>query len=681
MSQVLDIEHCDLDVRSNNRNHHTELYAEERLIVRRGQPFNIILHLTAGTEEFKLGQTGLTLIVETGPLPRKESDTKVSFSLSDSTVDTEWSASATYVPSGSTILLSISSSPDAPTGVYSLTLDQNGKKTSLGQFTLLFNAWCPRDAVYMYSETKRQEYVLAPHGQIYRGTHKRIKGTPWNFGQFEAGILDICLKILDENPKFMSDADKDCSARRNPIYVTRVLSAMINSNDDRGVLVGRWGQVKDGIHPGAWIGSGDILRQWAESGPVRYGQCWVFAAVACTVSRALGIPCRVVTNFGSAHDANANLVIENLYDEDGKRISGGDSIWNFHVWVDSWMTRPDLGQEFDGWQTSDPTPQEKSEGVFCCGPASLKAIKEGELTMKYDVPFIFAEVNADVVDLVRLPDGQFVKFSGSTKSVGCFISTKAVGSEERRDITHQYKYAEGSKEERRVYEKAQHHNKLQQRGEKPGLHLKIKLADNMMVGSDFEVYAILTNNCMEARTCDFLFSATAVSYNGKQGESCGVTSDKVEVPSGEERCLSLKLEYQSYGTAITSDRLIQLSAVTIDKQSTDFNKAEKTIVLDEPDIKIKLLGEAKVNHSVTAELTLLNPLPELLQDCSFTIEGVNLTDCKPTTAKIGVVGPKQEAKATADFTPISAGSRVLLVNFDSDKLKNIKSFINADVKQ
>lgn len=26
------------------------------------------------------------------------------------------------------------------------------------------------------------------------------------------------------------------------------------------------------------------------------------------------------------------------------------------------MTRPDLGQEFDGWQTSDPTPQEKSEG-------------------------------------------------------------------------------------------------------------------------------------------------------------------------------------------------------------------------------------------------------------------------------------------------------------------------------
>ncbi|XP_040910726.1 protein-glutamine gamma-glutamyltransferase 2-like isoform X2 [Toxotes jaculatrix] len=564
-------------------------------------------------------------------------------------------------------------------GLYSLTLDQEGQKTSLGQFTLLFNAWCPSDAVYMRSETKRQEYVLSQHGQIYRGTYKRIKGTPWNFGQFEAGILDICLKILDENPKFVSDADKDCSARRNPIYVTRVLSAMINSNDDRGVLVGEWGEFSGGVHPGQWIGSGDILRQWAESGPVRYGQCWVFAAVACTVSRALGIPCRVVTNFGSAHDTDANLVIENVYDEDGESISD-DSIWNFHVWVDSWMTRPDLGSEYDGWQTSDPTPQETSDGVFCCGPASLRAIKEGELTKKYDTPFIFAEVNADVVNMVRMSDGQFVKISGSTKTVGRFISTKAVGSDDRHDITHQYKYPEGSKEERQVYEKAQHHNKLQQRGEEPGLRLKIKLSDNMIVGSDFEVYAVLTNNHMEARTCTFLFFAKAVGYNGKLGDSCGFASDKVEVPSGEEKRLSLRLEYDSYGSVITSDRLIQLSALTIDKQTIDYHKAEKTIVLDEPDIEIKLMGEATVNQPVRAELTLLNPLPEPLQNCSFTIEGVGLTNGKPITAKIGAVGPKQEAKASVEFSPTSAGPSVLLVNFDSHKLRNIKSFINVVVK-
>uniref|UniRef100_A0A3B4ZQP2 Protein-glutamine gamma-glutamyltransferase 2 n=1 Tax=Stegastes partitus TaxID=144197 RepID=A0A3B4ZQP2_9TELE len=632
MSGVLEIERCDLDVKSNSRNHHTELYGEERLIVRRGQPFSVILHLSPGSKEFKPGETSFTLIVETGPLPRKESDTKASFSLSDSTSDTEWSASASSDPSAKTVSVSISSSPNAPIGVYSLEVDQNGQKTSLGQFILLFNAWCSRDAVYMRSETKRLEYVLAQHGQVYRGTHTRIKGKPWNFGQFETGILDICLKILDDNPKFVSDADKDCSGRRDPIYVTRVLSAMINSNDDRGVLVGEWGEFSGGVHPGTWIGSGDILRQWAESGPVRYGQCWVFAAVACTVSRALGIPCRVVTNFGSAHDTDANLVIENLFSIDGESLSS-DSVWNFHVWVDSWMTRPDLGQEFDGWQASDPTPQETSEGVFCCGPAPLKAIKEGELTKKYDAPFIFAEVNADVVDLVRLANGEFVKFSGSTKSVGQFISTKAVGSNDRHDITHQYKYPEGSKEERQVYEKAQHRNKLEQRGEEPGFHLKIKLADNMIVGSDFEVHAILKNNNMKDRTCNFLLFARAVGYNGKLGDSCGFASDKIEIPSGEERRLSLKLDYDGYGTAITSDRLIQLSAITVDKETIDFCKAEKTIVLDEPELEIKLLGEAMLNKPVSAQLTLMNPLPEPLQDCSFTIEGVGLTGGKPITAQ------------------------------------------------
>lgn len=105
----------------------------------------------------------------------------------------------------------------------------------------------------MRSEKKRKEYVLSQHGQIYRGTYRRIKGTPWNYGQvpktnilgsvmvvkqslfclfvmhlqFDTDILDICLMILDSNPKFISDADQDCSARKNPIYVTRVLSAMV----------------------------------------------------------------------------------------------------------------------------------------------------------------------------------------------------------------------------------------------------------------------------------------------------------------------------------------------------------------------------------------------------------------------------------------------------------------------
>lgn len=85
----------------------------------------------------------MSISVFKGPQPCKESETKVSFGLREATVDTEWSASTTYDPSNNTVSVSISSSPNAPIGLYSLTLDQGENKTSLGQFTLLFNAWCP----------------------------------------------------------------------------------------------------------------------------------------------------------------------------------------------------------------------------------------------------------------------------------------------------------------------------------------------------------------------------------------------------------------------------------------------------------------------------------------------------------------------------------------------------------
>lgn len=76
----------------------------------------------------------------------------------------------------------------------------------------------------------------------------------------------------------------------------------------------------------------------------------------------------------------------------------------------------------------------------------------------------------------------------------------------------------------------------------------------MLVGSSFEVYAILKNNCMVARTCTFLFFARAVGYNGKLGDSCGFSSDKVEVPSGEGRLKTfLKIPREEFKVGLILD--------------------------------------------------------------------------------------------------------------------------------
>jgi hypothetical protein len=63
--------------------------------------------------------------------------------------------------------------------------------------------------------------------------------------------------------------------------MTRVISRIVNSNDDAGVLIGRWdGEYDDGTAPSDWTGSVEILAQYLETQQeVPYGQCWVFAGV------------------------------------------------------------------------------------------------------------------------------------------------------------------------------------------------------------------------------------------------------------------------------------------------------------------------------------------------------------------------------------------------------------------
>lgn len=61
------------------------------------------------------------------------------------------------------------------------------------------------------------------------------------------------------------------------------------------------------------------------------------------------------------------------------------------------MTRPDLPPGYGGWQIIDATPQETSDKIMRCGPASVAAIKKGEVGYLYDTPFVFSEVNADIV--------------------------------------------------------------------------------------------------------------------------------------------------------------------------------------------------------------------------------------------------------------------------------------------
>ncbi|XP_028261942.1 protein-glutamine gamma-glutamyltransferase 6 [Parambassis ranga] len=690
----------DLHSTTNNTEHHTSEISLDQLIVRRGQPFTLTLKLT---QPFTPDLHPLTITAATGKHPSENVGTKSCFGIPH-TVQRSPAAKAvwkvelqrTSSPLVGLLIVTITPPANAPIGEYSLSLKHRGEEMLLEHLVVLFNPWCPDDWVFLSDEVQKQEYVMNEQGIIYQGSGDYISAMTWDFGQFEADMVNICMKILDLNHKHLKNPADDVSARCNPIYVSRVVSAMINCEDDRGVLEGRWGDsFTGGVLPSHWSGSYAILKQWLNTGchPVKYGQCWVFAGVMCSVMRLLGIPCRVVTNYQSAHDNNRNLTIDIYHADYGVReIQNQDSIWNFHVWVEGWMRRPDLAQDgrYDGWQVLDPTPQEKSDGVYCCGPAPVTAILNGDTHLKYDIPFIFAEVNADCTDWLVKADGSKVCIYSDTRRVGQNISTKSVGSNKRMNITDTYKYREGSEKEREIYKYAL------TRGEEgrvvnggtednripPPAKVSMRFEEvyKPVDGKDVSLKLVLSSDSSVPRPLSINISVQAVRYNSQP--AVNIQTEKMEktLLPGKDLSVPVLVPFLVYHKHMVLCESMKISAVVTDKQKPENTYlAVNDVVLKDPPISITLCGPTRLFQMACAEVVFMNPVNETLKDCTLTLSGSGLLR-EDIEEKLPDLRPNNRVRVKFFFSPHKSGEKTLMADFDCSSFRDIKCYCTVNVR-
>ncbi|XP_024126836.1 transglutaminase 5, like [Oryzias melastigma] len=674
----LSIQYVNQELFENLERHRTQgFFSSNALVVRRGEPFRVTVYLRG--RPFNPKTDSLRIKIMLGRLYVIVPVTSSSYSpLSD------WKA---YFDSKSYNYLNpsifIQPPASAPVGFYEFQVfvqPQSGLGNSaFSSFVLLCNPWCSEDSVFIPYEDQREEYVLSDYGLLFMGTPMNTVSRPWSYDLYESGVLEACLNLLQVSPQHQRNPNVDFLDRSDPGYIGRVVSAMINSEDDRGVVKGNWSDNFDqGVHPSLWTGSGDILRQWAQSGcsPVKYGQCWVFAGVMCTVMRVLGIPCRIVTNYNSAHDTNANLVIEEVYSETGQKLNlSRDSIWNFHVWVECWMTRRDLGSYMDGWQVLDPTPQERSQGVYCCGPAPVKAIRSKRTDIPYDVPFVYAEVNADVHTII-VSQGQVLSVNKDTERVGSLICTKAVGFPRLENITGNYKY-ESSSSALSPRSSSMTNvsvapaalsissrsstlpdvSTISRGASSKGMFLSLSLDKSPVAGEPIRLTVKVTNRESLAKTVKVHFNAQAKEYNLSPSDTFWESHEVVQLGPMEGKVLRQQILPEQYEHAV-GDKLINLAVVLEDMSSQERVLATEEFNVASPELSIQILDKNVVaNKEHTAIVTFTNPFTHPVNGV-LTVTGAGLLQEK-IQFRIRELHPGKGVEERVKFTPKMVGRKML----------------------
>lgn len=355
------------------------------------------------------------------------------------------------------------------------------------------------------------------------------------------------------------------------------------------------------------------------------------------------------------------------------------------------MNRPDLGSasssRYDGWQAIDATPQEPSDSQYRCGPASVAAVKLGEVMKPYDCNFLYSEVNADKL---------FWRYAGPTQplkllnkdvyGIGLFISTKAMGDWERQDITSSYKFAEKTDDERSTMFKALSqtdsvYTRYYLNEDFNDVSFDFHLLDDIVIGQDFTVTLEVKNKVADkTHTVTGALNVDSVRYTGDSRVSIKTKHFEIEVAPMSVQQVQVQVEFEEYFKRLLPQSAFNISCMAKVKDTEYDYFAGDDFRVRKPDIKIRFQGTKEVvsREPVEVVVTLKNPLPMTLRKGVMHVEGPGLD--RALEFKVADVPVGGDAVVAFEFVPPYSGKGTFVAKFFSKELDDVDGFLAFEMQ-
>ncbi|KAL7677578.1 hypothetical protein ACOME3_003813 [Neoechinorhynchus agilis] len=624
--------------------HHTDVFDHLEALYRRGQPITLTVRLL---QKYDPQKHKISLFVASGSKPILSKGTLIKLDVQVSGESKSFGWTLARIPDGDfegkdhsyNIKLKLTPSVNARIGIYKLAIRTQVDENPAILFQckeelyLLFNPWHKDDATHMPNEDDIAEYVLNTNGVVFVGSDLHPRDRLWHYGQFEHGIIEIVFWFLEKAGLPIEYFD-------NPLIVSRSLAALINANDRGAFEVYKPSQ--PGLTPHQWPGSVSILNKLLQQrgDSVKYGSEWIFAAIYCTFSRALGIPCRVVTCYNAVVGAlpegildvhwNTQHSIANEFNTHTSRI--------YHTWNEIWLKRPDLSPDLDGWQALDCSAHTGAESLYRLGPAPVKAISAGKLSVAYDTALFASIANGYIVHWQIKKTGDVVPVSMEVSSIGTKIVTKAKGSNNPECLLESYKLKELP-----ASAKLNEIQSLLAKKEKNDVNVIVTPPDDVQKGDTVVLSLKFENTTKEPQSVKVFTDILFESCHTGNRRPCKRFEQTVSLTESETKVHNIKLRAEDYLRKLPQEYYLKAYIQVVDEDSKQIQAFSCNVQFDAHKVLYfdSTPTETEIEKTFQLAVNIRNPFHKNLRGCLLAIEGPSLSKIvnlsRPVKAQENVV--------------------------------------------